>query len=253
MVAVIVSVIVHSLLIWVMATRLAGGIGSADPVVVDLGALETFNVQPQSSAPPSVQHQQVQEREAVEQVQTTELETSLASTLPPEWSVSRINKVAQPAPDQQQQPMPLSTSAPGKGGSGGASDTLVFDPYAGAAPQPRDAAAGENHAVSARDPVSREQGVPIGTSKGPELDRRALEAVRRDISRLVPDGGTAQFEVRVSPMGVVLQADFITGSASDRAKALLKAALTGKRLFNVSGAGLQGTRTLKLPMLHLAR
>ncbi|HMJ92585.1 MAG TPA: hypothetical protein VK472_00650 [Allosphingosinicella sp.] len=248
--AVLLSVLVHILILWLFLTRLAGSAGDGDGAGSGSGILHSFSLSDSSAsaAAPAREKAEVPPLPPAA-VQPSDVDASAQSGLVPEWSVSRLPP--RPAPPSASPSPAAGASAgasPGTGAAGaGSGGAEVYDPYAGAAPLRRER--GAPAAPSLGDRVLGFFGLGPQAAGGLTLDEGALEAVRRAVARALPGRrGTAELTVRVSPTGVVLEANARGGSAPVEVRDALGRALVGKRLFLGSAVDAQ---TLTLPTLRL--
>lgn len=215
-----ISFLVHILLLWLFATRLAAGLAQEEEKADDVTGLKLIDIQSQAPEATAAAPAPPAQSPAPATPLAPAVDITVANALPPpEWSVSAIAAPAQAAVAE-----PAGTS----GSAGGEGD---YDPYAGAAPIRAD---------------------PRSAGGAVVLDVVALEAIRNTVSRSIRNGhGTALLAVRVSPAGIVLAAVVKEGSASGEAMRVLRDALIGKRLFRPragSGESLQ-----ILPLIELRR
>jgi hypothetical protein len=235
--AILLSVLVHLVLIVFLLNRIAA------PLEIDVraspgeGAMTMLDLSDPGSPAPARNPPPVQPAAAAPASSAVDA-TAPEMPLPAEWTVSRLppSALASAAP-------PAGGRASGMGQGAGQSGAGAYDPYAGASPLP----------------LNRESAVPSFAGRvlgflGFEqdsfaLDEAALEAVRLAVARSLPgQAGTAEIVVRVSPTGMVLEADARGGSAAPRAREALARALRGKRLFRGTAAT---ARVMTLPVLRL--
>jgi hypothetical protein len=223
----VLTVAVHIVLLWVLATRLVGeGEGKAPaPVRVLQFDLAAAAGPPVAAAPAAAAA-----RAPEPALQDNAVDTSARTDLPPpEWSVSRIAMPPAAPSDRPTVEVGGSQAGAGAGGRG------AYDPYAGAAPLPL------NRATAPAPPAA---GALI-------LDTHALAAVRQGVERrLAACRGTIVFSVRVSPTGVVLDAAARGGTAAPAAVSAVRGALLGKPLFRGRAAGAEERQ---LPEIMLCR
>lgn len=160
--------------------------------------------------------------------------------IPAEWSVSRLPPSA-PAPAA---PSSAPRSPGGVGAGAGQGGPAAYDPYAGAAP----ARLEPQPAAQSRSMAGQVMSFLGFGADGPALDQAALEEVRKAVARSLPgQTGTAEIVVRVSPAGMVLEADVRGGSAAPRLRDALARALRGKQLFRGTS---ESARIVTLPVLR---
>ncbi|HEY5723526.1 MAG TPA: hypothetical protein VIT45_14515, partial [Allosphingosinicella sp.] len=244
--AILLSILVHILILWLFLTRLAGTAGDGRHA----GILHSFSLS-DSSASAAAPGREVVKVPPLPPAasETSDLDASAETELVPEWSVSRLPPRPAP-PNAQSSPASASTagSTPGAAAGSGGRAGGVYDPYAGAAPLRRERGAG-SQAPSLGERVLGFFGFGSRSFGGLTLDEVVLEAARRAVAgRISGRGGTADLIVRVSPTGVVLEVSMVSGSAPPDARDALARALVGKRLFQGNAADAQ---ELALPTLRL--
>lgn len=214
--AAIISVLVHLLLLRLFTAGLPPGLGGLPDAGAESGAVTLLDL-----SPPSSEQKPKPERSLVPPVPSPPAMVDSSADValpPPEWSVSRIEAVAPPrtAPAASNESTTASAGAgqPGNRSSG-------FDPYAGAAPLPRDTAG---------------------------IDTAALEAIRGRVSRFYPEAqGTVELVVRIAGTGSIVEARISGGTAPAEVKEALRKAVIGARLFAASP---EQARTTTLPTLQ---
>jgi hypothetical protein len=248
--ATLLSLLVHILILWLFLTRLAGNPGEGGGSGAGSSVLHSFSLSgtsASSSEAPAKAAQMAPPPPAP--AQQSDVDTSAATELAVEWSVSRLPPRAAPPsePSSSSTASASAVSAAGASAGGGNGGGEVYDPYAGAAPLRREA--GQAGAPSLGERVLGFFGFGSQASGGLTLDEAALEGVRRAVANALPGRrGTAELTVRVSPTGVVLEVSAGRGSAPADARDALGRALIGKRLFLGSAVDAQ---TLTLPTLRL--
>lgn len=230
--ATLLSLALHSVLIWVLISRLADRPdqsamqGSSDTglTIIDLSGQSSHA---QDNGPHT----------RLSRVQVTELEATTATNLPKlEWAISRISipiDVAQPRIAQVdkgigEQANPVGQTS-GEAGSSARGDA-PYDPFAGAAPLRRN-----DHllalAAAAAESASIKDSGPLEAF----LDRRVLQAIAEQVSWMPGSRGTVELIIRVTSGGVVFSAEATGGTAPAKAKERLRAALLGKRIYRLDG------------------
>ena len=249
--AIVFSILVHMLLLWLLLSRLAGGAVGVDGAAAHRGVLSfSLNGPASAASAPRSESREILPPQ-VQQGRVSEVDASMSASLPPqEWTVSRLPPAASPPSAAASGSALAGASAgpgnPGAGSGGGRKD--VYDPYAGAAPLRREDP-GSGTAGSLGTRVLGFFGFGERGETGLSLDRAALDAIRFNVERSLPGRkGTAEILVRVSPTGMVLEADARGGSAPPEVLLALRRALIGKRLFSGTAANAQ---TLTLPVLSL--
>jgi hypothetical protein len=246
----LISACVHVLLLWVLATRLTGGLASeafaektSQPMtLLDLAAA------PSPPADASEPEKSTQAPSPQPEPRPVEVDRTIANEIPPpEWTIASLRAI----PSQPGPPAQAASGALGAGASTGTGEA-AYDPYAGAAPLRRpEPSAGGVIAVAQRL-VGMAAAGPL-SSAGLELDTGVLEQIRIAVARSLKGGhGSAELSVRVAPDGRVLEAIALGGTASPAAKAALQRALLGSRLYRRRAGG-TGTESLmlRLPVLQL--
>ena len=219
---------VHLVLLWLLATRLSGTIEPAVETSKGRGPV-TFSLLEPGAAIPQAHRSRILPPPPAE---ASDLDVTAPDALPlPEWTVARL-ALPQVAPASAAVPAAQKAGAGSAGaGAGGGG---VYDPFAGAAPLRSKAAA---------SPPGR------GGTVAPVLNRRLLESAQRAVRQTHPNSrGTVVLAVRVSPDGVITEAILKGGTASGGAKEALKRALVGLQLFFPNGAG---PREVELPVVVL--
>lgn len=183
------------------------------------------------------------------QAAPTEIQTSAETSLPPEWSRSRIrvprlvsNDAAPKAPTN------LGTGqgeTSGNGTGGG-----VYDPFAGAAPNRKPgsdiALRKPEHETSLTGRISDALG--FGETSGAEKEDAFAIWVASLRKRLPRAKGTVQLSVKTASDGMVKSSEILGGSASPQVKFFVRNAAIGQKLSGL-GAGAAGSVTL--PVIRL--
>jgi hypothetical protein len=219
----LISACVHVLLLWVLATRLAPGLGpeaAAERAIRPVTLLDLAEP-PSPPAEASGTAEGAAAPAPQPEPRPAEVDRTVANEVPPpEWTLAALRGGAS------------GPSAPAPKASGAGAGEAAFDPYAGAAPARR---------------------AEAGAGAGLELDAAALEKIRIAVARSLTGGhGSAELAVRVAQDGRVLEAIALGGTASAAAKAALRRALIGAQLYRPrGGAAGSAPHMLRLPMLQL--
>lgn len=267
--ATLLSAIVHLFLLWLLANKLTGapgpgeGLGSAGKgmTLIDLSS-------PSAAAAARAAPVTMVQPSPSPLAQQTELDLTVPTELPPpEWSVARIRTPVEPVPRRQPAPPApapaqpsgamaaanaTSGSATGAGGAGAAGGgEAPYDPYAGAAPQRRK----QDGAMASLAALGQRLLGGSNEAKGDGgelvLDRDALTDIAKRVARSMPGTrGTAEFLVRVSPGGMILDATPTGGSGPDKIRTALRSALVGKLLYSVRGR-MNEEKMVRLPIVRL--
>ncbi len=211
--------------------------------LVELG--ETVAEEPSKSLATGGQEATMELREAA----PSQLEASVETPLPPEWSRSRIRVPR--LVSNSAAPNPLTDSGSGQGeASGGDASGGVYDPFAGAAPNRKpgsdEALPKQESEMSLAGRISDALGFGE-TAAAEKAD--AFEIWVASLRKRLPRAkGTVQLSVQTAADGMVKSSEILGGSASPQVKFFVRNAAIGQKLSGLSG-GLAGSVTL--PVIRL--
>jgi hypothetical protein len=241
----LLSVAVHSLLLWAVLARFNSVAADSTPSS-QYGALQLLQLDRKDSDPGADIGKTSAPASASKpsddsSVQKSPLDTVVDTSVTPIWAVPTA------APTQ-------SVAAPAQqGGIGGSS----YDPYAGAAPIRRtesDTAAmmfGPAPADTQAATVVAELPPPDRRSRLFELDKRAFEQFRVDVVRLLSGvSGMVRLRVRVASDGSVVEAQARKASLNPDQTASVARLITGRALFYLREPTAEGA-IIDLPRLDL--
>lgn len=250
--ALIASALIHSLLLYLLATRLLGDgsgliAGSGKSItLIDLPGLEQDQSDEKQPSAPRHDRDPTAQEPASPKVE----EPAPPATVLPEWKLVRV-RVARASQAVAAQASPtVSTSASNavaptapSGGGGGQRGGGNYDPYAGAAPTRLSNSPTFGDIFHVAAPPSSPS-----NSEGPlMLDAAVLEVVRRGVLEVdLRATGMVEAVLRVAPNGEVLAVRIKGGTLRGKYHGVVKRMLIGQRLF-------RATAPVNSPQLKILR
>lgn len=179
----------------------------------------------------------------------SELNASVETELPPEWSQSRIAvpRVVVEAPPLE---IAAATTRQPNRNNGGQTGGGVYDPFAGAAPN-RKPGLEEQTRPAPKPTLARRISGFFGFGDEAEADQDAFEIWVASLRKRLPRAkGSVELSVTLGKDGRVIAGQIIGGSASQQVKFFVRNAVVGER-FSELDEGRSGKEAVRMPLITL--
>ncbi len=192
------------------------------------------------------------EREAPRELRATapsELEASVETPLPPEWSRARIRVPRLVSNNIVSEPRTNSGTGQGEA-SGGDQDGGIYDPFAGAAPNRKPESDRALPKAEREISLAGRISGAFGFGEAAKAEKQSVfETWVAGLRKRLPRArGTIELSVQTAPDGKVKSSEILGGSASPQVKFFVRNAAIGQRL---SGMDPDPAGSVKLPVIRL--